>query len=312
MVAAADPTRRPGPGVGRAAGLLGIGAQAAAPATEAGAGRVRRLGGIPPPGGGRLTGRRRLANGRTCTGRWQRSPTPRTIPTRRPGTGRKPRPVMRMSPGSLSARPAGRGRGGLAAAASFLERAALLTPEPVGRAQRSLTAVRAKYAAGARTWHSGCWWRWRPGRLTRCGPRRWSTCAARSRCSSEEQRRAGRRSARPGGSERLDAVLARETHLEAPPCGVAAATSACPWRAGGRRGRTRRAARTAASGGCPTRRVRTAADGGIRSGGTDPGPVLEPARAGRRPRSKRPRAWLAAASASHAARNCGTPNPGTP
>jgi DNA-binding CsgD family transcriptional regulator len=40
-------------------------------------------------------------------------------------------------------------RGGLAAAAAFLERAALLTPAPARRAQRMLTAAQAKYQAGA-------------------------------------------------------------------------------------------------------------------------------------------------------------------
>src|SRR6185295_1566686 len=40
-------------------------------------------------------------------------------------------------------------RGGVAAAAAFLERSALLTPDPVRRARRALDAAQTKYQAGA-------------------------------------------------------------------------------------------------------------------------------------------------------------------
>jgi DNA-binding CsgD family transcriptional regulator len=44
-----------------------------------------------------------------------------------------------------------RARGGLAAAAAFLERAAALTPDPASRARRTLTAAQIKHEAGAPT-----------------------------------------------------------------------------------------------------------------------------------------------------------------
>ena len=42
-----------------------------------------------------------------------------------------------------------RSRGGLAAAAAFLERATMLTPDPTRRAERALSAAAQKHEAGA-------------------------------------------------------------------------------------------------------------------------------------------------------------------
>ena len=65
------------------------------------------------------------------------------MPKRRQGS-------TRTSPSELE-RSAGRAqaRGGLAAAAAFLERATALTPEPSRRAGRALAAAQAKHQAGA-------------------------------------------------------------------------------------------------------------------------------------------------------------------
>jgi len=151
LVAAADPTGDPGL-VRRAAGLLGIGAEAAAPAAEAGLVEF----------GAWVTFRHPLV--RTAVYR-SASPLQRqdvhralaevTDPRADPDRRAWHRAQAAAGPdeevaGELE-RSAGRAqaRGGLAAAAAFLERAALLTPEPVRRAQRLLAAARAKRDAGA-------------------------------------------------------------------------------------------------------------------------------------------------------------------
>jgi len=151
LVAAADPTGHPGL-VWRAAGLLEIGAEAAAPAAEAGLVEfgawvtfrhplVRTAVYRSASPGQRQDAHRALAE----------VTDPRDDPDRRAwhraqaaaGPDEDVAGELEHSAGRAQA------RGGLAAAASFLERAALLTPGPVCRAQRLLAAARAKYAAGA-------------------------------------------------------------------------------------------------------------------------------------------------------------------
>ena len=116
------------------------------------------------------------------------------------------------------ARSAGRaqGRGGLAAAAAFLERAAMLTPDPGGRAQRLLAAARATRDAGALDAALGLLV------AVEAGPpdalRTAEVERLRGQIALEQQRGsdAGRLLADAARRlEPLDADLARETHLEA-------------------------------------------------------------------------------------------------
>ena len=149
-LAAADPSGDPLL-VWRAAGRLGIPVAAAAPAV--GAGLVQF--------GARVRFRHPLAR----SAAYRSAPVqqrqqmhaalaevtdPAADPDRRawhraqaaPGRTRTSRPSWSAQPGRAQ------DRGGLAAAAAFLERAALLTPEPGRRAQRLLAAARAKREAG--------------------------------------------------------------------------------------------------------------------------------------------------------------------
>jgi DNA-binding CsgD family transcriptional regulator len=107
-------------------------------------------------------------------------------------------------------------RGGFAAAAAFLERAALLTAEPAGRAQRLLAAATAKHDAGALDAALGLLV------AVDAGPRDALRTAQVERLRGQialVQRRASDAArlllSAAKGLGPLDAGLARETHLEA-------------------------------------------------------------------------------------------------
>jgi DNA-binding CsgD family transcriptional regulator len=218
LVAAADPTGHPGL-VWRAAALLEIGAEAAAPAAEAGLVEfgawvtfrhplVRTAVYRSASPGQRQDAHRALAE----------VTDPRDDPDRRAwhraqaaaGPDEDVAGELEHSAGRAQA------RGGLAAAASFLERAALLTPGPVCRAQRLLAAARAKYTAGALDAALGLLVAVEAGppdplRAAEVEHLR-GQIAALQRRSGDGARlllSAARR------LERLDAALARETYLEA-------------------------------------------------------------------------------------------------
>ena len=151
LLAAADPVGEPLL-VWRAAGRLGIGPAAAAAAAEAAA-RVRRSRALSPSAGalGGLPVGVSFRSGRTVHRALAEVTDPELDPDRRawhraqaaPGPDEEVAAELERSADRAQA------RGGLAAAAAFLERAAMLTPEPARRAQRLLAAARAKRDAGA-------------------------------------------------------------------------------------------------------------------------------------------------------------------
>ena len=151
LVAAADPTGDPGL-VWRAAGRLGIGAEAATPAAEAGlaefAAQVRFRHPLVRTAAYQSAS---LAERQDAHRALAEVTDPQTDPDRRAWHRAQAAPGPDENVAGDLERSAGRAqaRGGLAAAAAFLERAALLTPEPARRAQRLLEAARAKCDAGA-------------------------------------------------------------------------------------------------------------------------------------------------------------------
>jgi DNA-binding CsgD family transcriptional regulator len=151
LVAAADPVGDPLL-VWRAAGRLGIDTEAATPAADAGLLEV----------GARVRFRHPLVRSavyrsasvqerRDVHGALAEVTDPEVDPDRRAWHRAQATPGPDEDVAAELERSAGRAqaRGGLAAAAAFLERAAMLTPDPARRGQRLLAAARAKRDAGA-------------------------------------------------------------------------------------------------------------------------------------------------------------------
>ena len=151
LVAAAEPAGEPAL-VWRAAERLGIGAEAVAPAADAGLLAI----------GERVVFRHPLvrsavyraaspAERRAAHRALAGATDPRADPDRRAWHRAQASPGPDEDVAAELERSAGRAqaRGGLAAAAAFLERSAALTLDPVRRAERALAAAQAKYQAGA-------------------------------------------------------------------------------------------------------------------------------------------------------------------
>jgi DNA-binding CsgD family transcriptional regulator len=151
LVAAADPTGDPGL-VWRAAGRLGIPAEAATPAAEAGLLEFGAWVRFRHPLVRSAAYRSASLQDRQDVHRALAEVTdPQFDPDRRawhlgqatPGPDENVAAELERSAGRVQA------RGGLAAAAAFLERSAMLTLDPARRARRLLAAARAKRDAGA-------------------------------------------------------------------------------------------------------------------------------------------------------------------
>src|SRR5262245_46120577 len=136
----------------RAAAELGIGPESAAPATEAGLVEIGAQVRFRHPlvrsaaYGGALPDQRRRVHHALAE-----ATDPDRDPDRRAWHRARATEGLDEDVAAELARSAGRARarGGLAAEAAFLERAAELTPDPRRRAERALLAAQGKYRAGA-------------------------------------------------------------------------------------------------------------------------------------------------------------------
>ena len=151
QLAAADPSGDPVL-VWRAAGLLAIGAGAAGPAVESGlaefGARVRFRHPLVRSAAYRSAS---VQTRRELHGALAEATDPAVDPDRRAWHRAQAAPGPDEDVAAELEQSAGRAqrRGGLAAAAAFLERSAGLTLDPARRAQRALAAAQAKYRAGA-------------------------------------------------------------------------------------------------------------------------------------------------------------------
>jgi len=218
QLAAADPTGDPGL-VWRAAGRLGIPTEAATPAAEAGLLEFGAWVRFRHPLVRSAAYRSASVRGRQDVHRALAEVTdPLLDPDRRawhlaqatPGPDENVAAELERSAGRAQA------RGGLAAAAAFLERSAMLTLDPGRRAQRLLAAARTKHAAGAPDAALGLLV------AVEAGPpdplRTAEVEHLRGQIASQQQRSSdGARLLLSAARclERLDAALARETYLEA-------------------------------------------------------------------------------------------------
>ncbi len=151
QIAAADPVGEPLL-VWRAAERLGIGPAAAAPAVDAGLFEIRAQVRFRHPAVRSAAYRSASPEERQAAHAALADATDAQLdPDRRAWHRAQATPAPDERVAEELERSAGRAlaRGGIAAAAAFLENAATLTPEPGPRARRLLAAARAKYDAGA-------------------------------------------------------------------------------------------------------------------------------------------------------------------